>query len=68
MCDEYTAVPNKEKSSFCLHWIDENLCAREDFLGYYEFPNIKSDTIVAVIKDCFIRFELTNSKSQRTNL
>ena len=58
MCDEYTDVANKEQLSFCLRWIDENLCAREDFLGYYELPNIKSDTIVAVIRDCLIRFEL----------
>ena len=30
----------------------------EEFLGYYELPNIKSDTIVAGIKDSMIRFEL----------
>ena len=57
MCDEYD-VANKEQLSFCLRWIDENLCAREDFLGYYELPNIKSDTIVVVIRDCLTRFEL----------
>ena len=33
MCDEYTDVTNKEQLSFRLRWIDENLCAREDFLG-----------------------------------
>ena len=38
MCDAYTDVANKEQLSFCLRWIDENLCAREDFLGYYELP------------------------------
>ena len=58
MSDEYTDVANKEQLSFCLRWIDENLCAKEDFLGYYELLNIKSDTIVAVIRDCLIRFEL----------
>ena len=58
MCDEYTDVANKERLLFCHRWIDENLCAREDFLGYYELPNIKSDTIVAVIRDCLIRVEL----------
>ena len=30
----------------------------EDFLGYYELPNIKSDTIVEAIKDSMVRFEL----------
>ena len=59
MCDEYTDEANKEQLSFCLRWIDENLCAREDFLGCCDFSKIKSDTIVAVIRDCLIRFELS---------
>jgi len=58
MCDEYTDVSNKEQLSFCIRWINENLCPVEDFLGYYELPNIKSDTIVGVIKDSLVRFEL----------
>ena len=58
MCDEYTDVANKEQLSFCLRRIDEDFCAKEDFLGYYKLPNIKSDTIVAVIRDSLIRFEL----------
>ena len=35
-----------------------NLKAIEEFLGYYELPNIQSDTIVAAIKDSMISFEL----------
>ena len=30
----------------------------QDFLGYYELPNIKSDTMVGAIKDSLVRFEL----------
>ena len=30
----------------------------EGFLGYYELPNIKRDTIVKAIKDSLVRFEL----------
>ena len=59
MCDEYTDVANKEQLSFCIRWIDEYLSAKEDFLGYYELPNIKSDTIFTVIKDCLLRFGLS---------
>ena len=44
ICDEYTDVSNKEQLSFCIRWINENLCLVEDFLGYYELPNIKSYT------------------------
>ena len=58
MCDEYTDISNKEQLSFCVRWVDNELNAHEDFLGYYEIPNIKSDTIVRVIKDSLIRFNL----------
>ena len=58
ICDEYSDTSNKEKLSFCVRWIEENLKSIEDFLGCYEFPNIQSDTIVAAIKDSMIRFEL----------
>ena len=61
MCDEYTDISNKEQLSFCIRWIDSSLNAREDFLSYYEIPNISSNTIVAVIKDALIRFNLSLS-------
>ena len=40
ICDEYTDVANKEQLSFCVRWVDEKLCANEDFLGYYELPSL----------------------------
>ena len=58
ICDEYSDVSNKEPVSFCVLWIEENLKAIEDFLGYYKLPNIQSNTIVAAIKDSMTRFEL----------
>ena len=58
ICDEYTDVSNKEQLSFCILWIDGDLCLVEDFLGYYELPNINSDTIVVAIKDSLMCFEL----------
>ena len=58
MCDEYTDMSNKEQLSFCIRWIDSMLNAREDFMGYYEIPDIKSDTIVMAIKDALIRMNL----------
>ena len=51
MCDEYTDVANKEQLTFCLHWICKNLQVHEKFLGLYEITDIKSATIVSVIKD-----------------
>ena len=40
----------------CFRWI-EDLRVHEDFVGYYELPNIKNDTIVTAIKDYLIRMQ-----------
>ena len=37
--------------TFCIRWNDDKLNAHEDCLGFYNFPNIGSNTIVSVIKD-----------------
>ena len=42
----------------CFRWI-EYLRVHEDFVGYYELPDIKSDTIVTTIKDYLIRMQLS---------
>ena len=41
--------------------LDENLNAFEDFIGFYQLENIKSDTIVQVIKDILMRINLNLS-------
>ena len=58
MCDEYTDISNKEQLSFCIRWGDNDLNAHKDFLGYYQIPNIQSNTIMEVIKDSLIRLSL----------
>lgn len=58
MADEYTDISNKELLSMCFRWIDEGLKVHEDFVGYYELPDIKSETIVTSIKDSLIRMQL----------
>ena len=40
-------------------WSIKDLRVHEDFVGYYELPGIKSDTIVTTIKDSLIRMELS---------
>ena len=42
-----------------FRWIDEEIKVHEDFIGYYELPDIKSDTIVTCIKDSLIRMQLS---------
>ena len=62
ICDEYTDCSNKELLTFCLRWVTDNLDVFEHFMGFYEIPDIKSSTIVSVIKDIMIRFQLQFDK------
>ena len=58
MCDEYTDVSNKQQLSMCVGWIEDSLNPHEDFLGFYELPNIATDTIVSAFKYSLTRFNL----------
>ena len=42
----------------CVRWI-KDLSVHEDFVGYYELSDIKSDTIVTAIKDSLISMQLS---------
>ena len=59
MCDEGTDCSNLEQLSFNIRNVDHDLEVHEDFLGFYEVDNIKSDTIVAAIKDSLLRSNLS---------
>ena len=62
MCDEYTDVSNKQQLSMCVRWIDDSLNPHEDFLGFYELPNIASYTIA------FDPFQPSTVSLERPNL
>ena len=66
MCDEYTNCSNHEQLTFYLHWV-EALKAHKTFLGFYKIPDIKSSTVVSVIKDILTRYQLRmkNFRGQR---
>ena len=51
IADEVTDVSSKEQLSLCLRSVDESLNAFEDFIGFYQLENIKSNSIVHVIKE-----------------
>ena len=59
MCDEGTVCSNLEQLSFNIRSVDDDLEFHEDFLGFYEVDNVKSDTIVVAIKDSLLRFNLS---------
>ena len=62
MCDEYCDVSNKEQLVVCIRWVDSKLQAHEEFIGMYVLSDIKSNTIVAVIKDTLTRLNLSLKK------
>ena len=58
MADEGTDVSNIEQLLFCVRSVHDNLDVSEDFTGFYELDNIKSETIVNVIKNILLRCRL----------
>ena len=62
ICDEYTDISNKEQLTLCLRWFDSDLEAHEDFVGFYQIPNIGADIITLVIQDALIRLPLSIDK------
>ena len=52
-------IANKEQLTICLRWVDDDLEPHENFIGFYEIPNINADTIFSAIQDCLIRMDLS---------
>ena len=67
MADEYTDKSKKEELSFCVITVADSLKPAEQFLGFYELENFKSDTIVRIIKDKMARLniQLENFRGQK---
>ena len=59
ICDEYTDISNNEQLTLCLRWVDELFNIHEDFLGFYQLENIKSDTAVSAIRDVLLRTQVS---------
>ena len=59
ICDEYTDISNKEQLTICIRWVDKELEAHEDFLGFYNVPDIGAETIVSAIKDVLLKLQLS---------
>ena len=55
ICDEYTDILNKEQLPLCIGWVDKFLVVHQEFSGFYEVPNIKSETLVKMIKDILLQ-------------
>ena len=57
MMDETTDKANKEQVVLVFRWVDDALVARE-FVGLYLTDSIRSEALVAVIKDTQLRMNL----------
>ena len=68
MADEYIDKSNKEQLSFCVRTVADSLEPVEESLGFYKLGNIKSDTIIRVIKDIMVRLENSTRKLQQSNV
>ena len=58
MADDRTDVSNIEELSFCVRSVDYYLDVSEDFIGFYESDNIKSETIGNTIKENSVKVSL----------
>ena len=59
MCDERTDCSNLEQLPFNIRSVDDDLKVYKGFLGFFKADSIKSNTIVAAIKDILLRFNLS---------
>ena len=55
MVDETSTT---EQVVIVFRWVDNSLHVQEDFVGLYETDSISSDSLVALIKDVLLRFNL----------
>ena len=57
--NEYNDISSKEQLSLCIRWVHpETFEVFENFVGFYQIRDIKSDTIVEAIKDILVRLQL----------
>ena len=50
MADETGDVENIEQLVICIRWVDEQLNAREEFIGLHPVPDTTANTTVSVMK------------------
>ena len=66
MADEVADCSRKEQFVICFRQVDKDFDTHEDFIGIDSVDNIKTDSLVTVIKDVLIRLNipLSNTRGQ----
>lgn len=57
MADETTDISKKEQMSANVRVVDDYMAIQEYFVGFYEVPVTDAETLFAVIKDIFLRYQ-----------
>ena len=68
ICDEYTDISNKEQLTLCLRWVDNDIKAYEEFLGFYQNPDISANTLKSVIKDSLLCLSLSLERCRQQHV
>ena len=58
MVDETSDVSTIEQVVLVFRWVDSSLEAHEDFFGVYETGSATLDSLVHIIKDAMLQFNL----------
>ncbi len=58
LMDECSDVSRLEQVSIVLRHVADDLVVHEDFMGFYETKNARSETLFKIIQDTLIRFNL----------
>ena len=51
MGDETTDIINKKQFVICIHWVDNDLNANEDFNGLHKLSVANAETLAFILKD-----------------
>ena len=62
MVDETTDKSNREQLTLVIRWVNQDFLVSEEFLGLYYMSTIDAQSIVDVMKDVFLRFQIPFSK------
>ena len=62
MVDKTTDVSNREQVVVCIRWVSDDFDVQEDFIGLSQVDKIDANTLVAVIKDVFLRLNISLHK------
>ena len=62
MVGECVDISNNEQLAVCFRYVDPTLAVHEEFMGLYQCPDITANTLVTILQDILLRFNLDISR------